>query len=91
MYANDAIKNGANLAVSNKKTTNPKIHFNQDPLSFLNKISYNFRKSINSNNIAITGSSGKTSVKELTGFCLKETVEDILFKKIHLIISLVFH
>ena len=65
MYANDAIKNGANLAVSNKKTTNPKIHFNQDPLSFLNKISYNFRKSINSNNIAITGSSGKTSVKEL--------------------------
>ena len=72
MYANDAIKNGANLAVSNKKTANPKIHFNQDPLSFLNKISYNFRKSINSNNIAITGSSGKTSVKELTGFCLRK-------------------
>jgi len=69
-YAPDAIKNGAILALSNKKNKNSKIIFQQDPLNIFNKISSAYRNSLNANNIVITGSAGKTSVKELTGFTL---------------------
>ncbi len=72
MYANEAIRNKAILAIINKKSKNKKIIFKQNPLSFFNKISTDFRKSLDANNIAITGSSGKTSVKDLTGFCLNK-------------------
>ena len=42
------------------------------PLRLLNSVNSAFRKSTNINTIAITGSAGKTSVKELAGFCLKK-------------------
>ncbi len=71
-FASEAIMNGAALAISNKKSKNPKIIFSKKPLSLFNKISSNLRKSLNPNTIAITGSAGKTSVKELTGFCLNK-------------------
>ncbi len=80
LYANEAIRNKAVLAITNKKSKNPKILYKNNPLNFFNKISKNFRKSLNSNNIAITGSAGKTSVKELTGFCLKK-LEKTFFSK----------
>ena len=72
IYAMDAVNNGAILAISNRKNNNSKIIFNKNPLNLLNRISFKFRKSLNANNIAITGSAGKTSIKELTGFCLKK-------------------
>ena len=71
-YAKDAIKNGATLAISNIKNKNKKIIFKNNPLKELSEISAKFRKSLDANNITITGSSGKTSVKELTGFCLNQ-------------------
>ncbi len=71
-YALEAIKNGANLAISNKKSKNRKIILKKNPLNEFNKICLNLSKSLNTNNIAITGSAGKTSVKELTGFCLNK-------------------
>ncbi len=68
----EALKNKAILAITNKKFKNTKNIFNTNPLEELNKFSSIYRKSLDSNYIAITGSAGKTSVKELTGFCLKK-------------------
>ena len=81
IYANDAVRNGAILSLSNKKSKNSKIIFNQKPLNVFNKISSIYRKSLNANNIAITGSAGKTSVKELTGFCLSKLAKTYFSKK----------
>ncbi|MDC3151950.1 UDP-N-acetylmuramoyl-L-alanyl-D-glutamate--2,6-diaminopimelate ligase [Candidatus Pelagibacter sp.] len=68
----EAIKNKAILTITNKKFKNPRNIFSKNPLEKLNKLSSVYRKSLDSNNIAITGSAGKTSVKDLTGFCLKK-------------------
>ena len=77
----DAIRNGATLAITNKKNYNSKIIFQKNPLKFFNKISSIYRKSLNINTIAITGSSGKTSVKELVGFCLNKLEKTYFSKK----------
>ena len=79
-FGEDAIRNGAILAVVNKKK-NSKIIYKKEPLKFFNKISSAYRKSLNSNTVAITGSSGKTSVKELTGFCLNKLEKTYFSKK----------
>ena len=80
-FAIEAIKKGAILAVVNKKIRNSKIIFSQKPLDFFNRITSIYRKSLNANTIAITGSAGKTSVKELTGFCLKKLEKTYYSKK----------
>ena len=72
VYAKDAIKNGAVVAITNKRNKNSKIIFKKKPLDLFNNISKSYRKALNANNIAITGSAGKTSVKELAGFCLSK-------------------
>ncbi len=79
-FTKEAIRNGAVIAITNKNYKNSKIIFKQNPLSELNKISSVFRKSLNSNNIVITGSAGKTSAKELTGFCLKKLTKTYFSK-----------
>ncbi len=71
-FSSEAIKNGASLAISNKKSKNSKIIFNKEPLNLLNDINTILIKSLNLSTIAITGSAGKTSVKDLTGFCLNK-------------------
>ena len=81
LFADEAIRNKAIIAISNKKFKNPKIIFNENPLNFFNKISQTYRKSLNANNIAITGSAGKTSVKELTGYCLNKLTKTYYSKK----------
>ena len=86
-YAKDAVKNGAIIAISNIKNKNQKIIFNKNPLNSFNQISKEFRKTLNANNIAITGSAGKTSVKELTSFCLNKLAKTH-FSKTHTIINL---
>ena len=71
-FAIEAVKNGAILAISNFRVKNSKLKFIRNPLNLLNTASSILRKSLNTNTISITGSAGKTSVKELTGFCLNK-------------------
>ncbi len=80
-FAKEAIKNGALLAITNKRIRNSKTIYNKKPLDFFNKVSSIYRKSINSNTIAITGSAGKTSLKELVGFCLNKIEKTYYSKK----------
>jgi len=81
-FAKEAVNNGAILAITNdRKYKNSKIIFNNDPFKYFNKISSRYRKALNANTIAITGSAGKTSVKELTGFCLNKLEKTYFSKK----------
>ncbi len=79
-FASEAINNGAALAVSNQKIKKSKMIFLKEPLNLFNSINSILRKSLNINTIAITGSAGKTSVKELSGFCLNK-LEKTYFSK----------
>ena len=80
-FAKEALKSGAILAISNKKFKESKILFTKKPLKLLNHVSTSLRKSLNNNTIAITGSAGKTSVKDLTGFCMNK-LEKTHFSKL---------
>ena len=79
-FAGEAIKNGAIVAISNQNFKDSKVIFFKKPLDLFNNINSILRKSSNTNTIAITGSAGKTSVKELTGFCLNK-LEKTYFSK----------
>ncbi len=72
LFVNEAIKNKAPLAISNIKSKNPKVIFEKNPLKVFQNLSLKYRKSLNANNVAITGSAGKTSVKELLAHCLQQ-------------------
>ncbi|MDA9695453.1 UDP-N-acetylmuramoyl-L-alanyl-D-glutamate--2,6-diaminopimelate ligase [Candidatus Pelagibacter sp.] len=74
-FVSQSFKRKASLAVVNKiqdklnKTRQIKV---KNTLNFLTDISKNFRKSIDTNIIAITGSCGKTTLKELLGKVLSK-------------------
>ena len=80
LFAEEAIKNKATIAISKKKFKNRKIMFSENPLKFFNKICGTYRKCLNANNIVITGSAGKTSVKDLTGYCLSKLAKTFYAK-----------
>ena len=67
-YLNEAFKKGASLAVVNRLNSSEKINKQikvKDTLKFLSKVSTIVRRNSLSKIIAITGSCGKTSLKEL--------------------------
>ncbi len=74
-FAKQSFQKKASLVVLNK--IQKKLNVNrqikvQNTLKFLTDISKNFRKNINTKIIAITGSCGKTTLKELLGNSLKK-------------------
>ncbi len=75
LFVKEAFKNGASLAVVNKyepsQNRNKQIKVN-DTLHFLTSLSKKIRDSSKSKTIAITGSCGKTSLKELLSNILKK-------------------
>ena len=76
------MKNGAKLAiVQNCKNLNEKKINVKSTLDILIKLSHKIRISSNASQVAITGSSGKTSLKELLGQCLKKSYSTISSKK----------
>jgi len=73
-FIDQAFKKKASLAIVNKiynKNTSRQIKI-QDSLKFLTESSKIFRENINTKIIAITGSCGKTTLKELLGSSLKK-------------------
>ena len=72
LYIKEAFKNGASLVVTDKLKNDKKQIRVRDTLKFLTKASSILRENSNSKIIAITGSSGKTSLKELMGKSLNK-------------------
>ena len=74
-FVDQAFKRKASLAIVNKINKNNNIAHQikvKDSLKFLTESSKIFRENINTKIIAITGSSGKTTLKELLGNSLKK-------------------
>ncbi|MDA9063024.1 UDP-N-acetylmuramoyl-L-alanyl-D-glutamate--2,6-diaminopimelate ligase [Candidatus Pelagibacter sp.] len=72
LFVEEAFSNGASLAiVNNQKKSKKKIEV-KDTLKFLTKASSIIRENLSSKIISITGSCGKTSLKELTGKSLSK-------------------
>ena len=69
----DAIKNGAAIAFTSKKEyLAPNIFYVKDGKEFLKKIAGFIIKTINPKVIAVTGSNGKTTTKEITASILQQ-------------------
>jgi len=72
LFIKEAFSNGASLAVANNQKKTKKKIIVKDTLKFLTKASSILRENTKSKIIAITGSCGKTSLKELIGKSLKK-------------------
>ena len=72
LFVKEAFKKGASLAVVNGLKKKTKIIKVKDTLKFLTEVSSTLRENTMSKIIAITGSCGKTSLKELMGKTLKK-------------------
>ena len=82
-YADEAIKKGAAFAIVDKnynKSSTKKIKV-KNVLNLLSQCSKTMRKVSLINAIVVTGSSGKTSLKELIGQCLNKIVSTSRSKK----------
>ena len=82
-YTDQAIANGASIAVIDKifgKKNKKKIKV-KNSLKFFTECSSLIRKSSNINCIAITGSSGKTTLKEMSGQLLNKICETYYSEK----------
>ena len=74
-FVRQSFKNKASLAIVNRIQKNLNLHRQikvQNSLKFLTDIAKIFRKNINTKIISITGSCGKTSLKELLGNSLNK-------------------
>jgi len=73
-YSDEAIKKGASLAIVNKlgKFNKSKKIKTNNTLKILTSTSRDVRKISSAKFISITGSSGKTSLKDLLSFCLNK-------------------
>ena len=67
LFIKEAFKKGASLAIANNKNKSKKIIEVKDTLKFLTEASSILRENLSSKIISITGSCGKTSLKELVG------------------------
>ena len=75
IFVSEALKKGSSLAIVNKFDRNYSLSKQikvQNTLTFLTKCSSIFRRNINAKIISITGSCGKTTLKEMIGLTLKK-------------------
>ena len=72
LFVKEAFTKGASLAIVNKQKRSKKKIVVKDTLKFLTEASSILRENLSSKIISITGSCGKTSLKELTGRSLNK-------------------
>lgn len=72
LYVNEAFQNGASLVIANNQIKSRKKIIVDDTLKFLTDASSQLRENLSSKIISITGSCGKTSLKELLGKTLSK-------------------
>jgi len=72
LFVKEALAKGASLAIVNNQKKSKKKIVVKDTLKFLTEASSILRENLPSKIISITGSSGKTSLKELTGRSLNK-------------------
>ena len=72
IFVEEAFINGASLAIVNNQKKSKKKIVVKDTLKFLTEASSILRNNLSSKIISITGSCGKTSLKELTGTSLSK-------------------
>ncbi|WP_415308026.1 UDP-N-acetylmuramoyl-L-alanyl-D-glutamate--2,6-diaminopimelate ligase [Candidatus Pelagibacter sp. Uisw_099_02] len=72
LFVKEAFAKGASLAIVNNQKKSKKKIVVKDTLKFLTKASSILRENISTKIISITGSCGKTSLKELTGRSLNK-------------------
>jgi len=72
LFVKEALNRGASLAIINNKKKSKKEIVVKDTLKFLTEASSILRENLPSKIISITGSCGKTSLKELTGRSLNK-------------------
>ena len=78
-FIEEALNKGASIAISNKPSliNSKKVVFVNDVLKALTKLGSYSRSRTNAKIISVTGSSGKTTLKEMIAHCLSE------FGKVH--------
>jgi len=72
LYVNEAFQNGASLVIANNQTKSKKKIIVNNTLQLLTYASAKLRENLSSKIISITGSCGKTSLKELLGKTLSK-------------------
>jgi len=72
LYVDEAFQNGASLVIANNQRKSKKKIVVDDTLQFLTDASAQLRENLSSKIISITGSCGKTSLKELLGKTLSK-------------------
>ncbi|MDC1338303.1 bifunctional UDP-N-acetylmuramoyl-L-alanyl-D-glutamate--2,6-diaminopimelate ligase MurE/UDP-N-acetylmuramoyl-tripeptide--D-alanyl-D-alanine ligase MurF [Pelagibacteraceae bacterium] len=72
LYVNEAFQNGASLIIANNQKKSKKKIIVDNTLQLLTDASSQIRKNLSSKIISITGSCGKTSLKELLGKTLSK-------------------
>ena len=82
-FVNKAFKNGASISINKNKTKNniKKEIYSKNPLRTFSEIATIVRASSNISSIAITGSSGKTSLKEMLGQMMSKICQISYSKK----------
>ena len=72
LYVNEAFQNGASLVIANNQKKSKKKIIVDNTLQLLTEASSKLRENLSSKIISITGSCGKTSLKELLGKTLSK-------------------
>ncbi|MDB9819659.1 UDP-N-acetylmuramoyl-L-alanyl-D-glutamate--2,6-diaminopimelate ligase, partial [Candidatus Pelagibacter sp.] len=72
LYVNEAFQNGASLVIANNQTKSKRKIIIDNTLQLLTDASSQLRENLSSKIISITGSCGKTSLKELLGKTLSK-------------------
>ncbi|MDB9983858.1 UDP-N-acetylmuramoyl-L-alanyl-D-glutamate--2,6-diaminopimelate ligase, partial [Candidatus Pelagibacter sp.] len=72
LYVNEAFQNGASLVIANNQKESKKKIIVDNTLQLLTEASSKLRENLSSKIISITGSCGKTSLKELLGKTLSK-------------------